>query len=246
MIRPAVQLIIFHGSLDSLPEILHRVDEAGFEGVEFAYRLFESDPKKVARTLDQTGLDVVGRHMIPEDIDGRLDEQLEVYRQIGCDRLAITHFDEARFEDERSVAGVARSIEALADRLDDHGFTVEYHNDGAENVQMADGRTALEELLTVLDEDIDFQLDLRHAIKGGLDPVRLLERHANRIETVHFRDAVPDVDHSIALGQGEVDLDGVLGASVQSDVEWLIYEGNHHMDTLEGALEAIQPDRKVE
>lgn len=239
MPQPAVQLNIFQGSLDTLPEILHRVADAGFEGVEFAYRLFESDSASVARTLERTGLDVVGGHVIPDDFTDRLDGDIGVYRQIGCSRVVVSHFDDERFTDHRAIAEVARSVESFAAELGDD-FTVAYHNDGRENRQLDDGRQGLEELLAVLDDDVGFQLDVSHAIKGDMDPVALLERHADRIDTVHFRDAVPGVDHPIALGQGDVDLDALIDAADRCDVDWLIYEGNHYMDTLEGAHDRIR------
>lgn len=240
MVRPALQLVIFHGSLDTLPEIIHRADDAGFEGVEFAYRLFESDPKTVARTLERTGLEPVGGHMTPEDLDERLETDLDLYRQIGCDRIVLSHFDDQYFESRQAIVDTARDIEAFADRVADHDLSLAYHNDGIENDPIDGNSTALETLVSQLSDDVSLQLDVKHALQGGLDPIDFLARHGERIDTVHFRDAAPDVDHSIALGQGEVDLDALIETAVSCDVDWLIYEGNHHMDTLAGAIDRIE------
>ncbi|WP_276256667.1 sugar phosphate isomerase/epimerase family protein [Halomontanus rarus] len=240
MTKPAVQFHVFQGSLDTHPELLQRVSDIGFEGVEFAWRLFDFEPEQVGRAIDRTGLDVVGRHVSPSELDETGENRASDYRRLTCTKLTVTHFDGEWFTDERSIDELATYIHDHADRLDRHGIDLQYHNNGADNVRLESGRPALEVLLEKLRDDITFELDVGHAVNGGFDPIQLLDRYTHRIDAIHFCDVVPGVEHSIALGQGEVELDRVLDAAITHDIDWVIYEGPHHKTTLNEAYERIQ------
>lgn len=50
---------------EPLPQVLERVAQAGYDGVEFLHRLPEADIDAVVETLEQTGLTVPGAHLGP-------------------------------------------------------------------------------------------------------------------------------------------------------------------------------------
>ncbi|WP_276256676.1 sugar phosphate isomerase/epimerase family protein [Halomontanus rarus] len=243
MTEPAIQLSQFDRSLDPLQDLLHEVSSAGFTGVEFFQRLPGSDPDLILQSLEQTGLETAGVHVWPGWFEHDTEERFELCTRIGCTRLIGSHFDEWTLADEDSVVEFAAELESVADFVGEHGFEFHYHNKGRAGRTLENGQLALERLLEELDDDIGFQLDAAHAIEIAADPIELLERHAERIDTIHFRDAVPSVDHAVAMGQGDVDLEGVYAAAVRADVEWVVYEGNPRLDTLHSALEWARGDR---
>ena len=59
--------------------------------------------------------------------------------------------------------------------------------------------------------EIGLLLDVSHVVASGEDPVAWARRHAQRVERVHLRDAVPG-DLNLGIGRGQVDFRGVLSA----------------------------------
>lgn len=59
---------------------------------------------------------------------------------------------------------------------------------------------------------------------GGVDPVTLVDRYADRIRHVHFADTIVDTRDSTELGKGDLDLDTCVDAVARADVAWYSYE----------------------
>lgn len=77
------------------------------------------------------------------------------------------------------------------------------------------------------DSDLDLCLDTGHLLVGGVDPVRLARRHADRIGHIHLKDVRNDLAHEIRsgtldysqavrrglyvpLGEGDVDIEALV------------------------------------
>ncbi|WP_337061959.1 sugar phosphate isomerase/epimerase family protein [Kineococcus sp. G2] len=60
-------------------------------------------------------------------------------------------------------------------------------------------------------QEIGLLLDTSHVVASGDDVVAWARKHAQRVERVHLRDAVPG-DLNLGIGRGDVDFRGVLGA----------------------------------
>ncbi|GAA4969918.1 sugar phosphate isomerase/epimerase [Kineococcus glutinatus] len=60
-------------------------------------------------------------------------------------------------------------------------------------------------------EELGLLLDVSHLVASGEDPVAWAARHADRVERVHLRDAVPG-DLNLGIGRGQVDFRGVMTA----------------------------------
>lgn len=239
MTGTAVQMYIMRNSFESMSDVLERISVAGFDAVEFAYRVFDADPTAVSRTLEETGLAVAGGHVLPLHVDDAFDDIVERYQQLGCDTVVISHFDESRLSSRAAVRDTAAYLEEQSSRFADHGFTVCYHTDGREFVDIG-GTTAFEELSRST-TDVRFQLDVGHAVEFGHDPTALMERFEERIDSVHIRDIAPNVGHSISLGRGDIDIDRCVQAAIDIDVDWIMYEGDPLIDTLSEACQRIMP-----
>jgi sugar phosphate isomerase/epimerase len=85
---------------------------------------------------------------------------------------------------------------------------------------------------------VDYEMDVFWVVRGGGDPVALLDRYGSRIRLVHLKDIqrgtptgvttgqAPD-DASVALGTGTVDWRTVLKSAVKSRVKWHFIEDEH-------------------
>lgn len=125
--RPAIQLYTLRSMEESLPQTIRRVSQAGFDGVEFADALFESDPRAVRQALDETGTTAVAIHVDLADLEERLEVVVDRCFRLGCRHVIIPHLGASRFRTTDHVDALARRLENLGDRLRSHGIALSYH-----------------------------------------------------------------------------------------------------------------------
>ncbi|WP_158055779.1 sugar phosphate isomerase/epimerase family protein [Halorussus halophilus] len=216
--QPAIQLYTLRELDESVPELLERVGQTAFEGVEFA-GLGESDPEAVAAKLDETGLDAAAAHVGIEELEDDLEGTVETYQRLDCDTLVVPYLGEANFATEEAVADTGRRLVELAARVEELGSTLAYHNHDHEFVDL--GQWSAFELL-VQETDLDFELDLGWAAAAGHDPTELLSRLTGRVPVVHLKDTADS--QSVELGEGILDSEACVEAARDAGAEWLVYE----------------------
>lgn len=126
-LRPAIQLYTLRSIETSLPDTIRRVSQAGFEGVEFAGELFESDPRAVRRALDETDTVPVAAHVDLSELEARPEPVADRCRRVGCDHVVIPHLGADLFRTTERVDALGRRLEAVGDRLDSYGIDLSYH-----------------------------------------------------------------------------------------------------------------------
>ena len=216
--RPAIQLYTLRDLDDSLPNLLARVGETAFEGVEFA-GLGDEEPGAVRDALDDAGLDAAGAHVGIDALEDDLDATAETYRRLDCDRVVVPYLDAAAFASRETVADTARRLQELDARLSDRGVELGYHNHDHEFATVA-GDAAFE--LLAAETDFDLELDVGWAAAAGHDPTDLLDRLRGRVPLVHLKDVAGD--RPVELGEGDLDLDACVRAARDAGTEWLVYE----------------------
>ncbi|NHN59663.1 MULTISPECIES: sugar phosphate isomerase/epimerase [Halorussus] len=216
--RPAIQLYTLRDLDEPLPDLLARVGETAFEGVEFA-GLGDSDPEEIRDALDDAGLEAAGAHVGIEALEDDLAGVVEIYEALGCDRIVVPYLDESAFESEAAVSDTADRLSAIADRLDDRGVALGYHNHDHEFVDLG-GESAYEHLADAT--DFDLELDLGWADAAGHDPADLLAEYGDRVPLVHLKDVADTTP--VELGEGDLDVEASVEAAEDAGTEWLIYE----------------------
>jgi len=128
MTRIGVQLHTFRNIDEDLPTVLHRTAEHGFEGVEFAHRFHNSNPRKIADALAETGLEPIGAHVGLAHLEREFTSLVDQYTTIGCSSLVIPHLAAINFISFDRIDRLAERLADLADRLASHGFELVIHN----------------------------------------------------------------------------------------------------------------------
>jgi sugar phosphate isomerase/epimerase len=239
--RPAIQLFTLRDLDGSLPDLLARVGETAFEGVEFA-GLGDSDPDEIRDALDDAGLDAAAAHVGVEDLEADLDAAVEAYRRLDCDRVVVPYLDEAHFASKEQTVDTARRLQELDGRLSDRGLDLGYHNHDHEFAAL-DGDSAFDVLAD--ETGIDLELDVGWATAAGRDPVGLLDHRRGRVPLVHLKDMAGD--RPVELGEGDLEIEACVRAAREAGTEWLIYEHDepenaeesleHGAETLAGLLD---------
>jgi sugar phosphate isomerase/epimerase len=225
--RTAMQLYTLRDVEGSLESLLEWVAEAGFDGVEFAYRLPESEPGLIAETLDRLNLSVAGVHANFGSLPGEQPSTVsrerlrELCRTVATTNVVVPYLEPSCFDDAESVMETAAALSTLAESLADEGLRLHYHNHDQE-FQRVDGDYAIETLLART--DIELELDTGWAAYAGADPAALLERYDDRISLVHVKDVDAETGTATQLGSGCLDLTRLGEQLRASSVEWAIYE----------------------
>jgi sugar phosphate isomerase/epimerase len=220
---------------------LRAAREIGYEGVEL-FDLHGHDAHEVRALLDELGLTVCGRHASLEAIESDLGGLAGELRAVGSDRLVLAWIEPPATAHEADAV-VAR-IAALAKRVRAAGLRLGFHNHDGELRPLDDGRTVLDRLVELGEEQLFFEVDLGWAWFAGVEPASLLERLAPRVPLVHVKDLAPRAEHRfVPVGDGDVGYRELLPAIEGRGIDWLLVEqdevGEHGLDAVRRSFAAI-------
>ncbi|EFW94027.1 hypothetical protein ZOD2009_02750 [Haladaptatus paucihalophilus DX253] len=226
MTRTAIQLYTLRELNEPLPDLLARVGEAGFDGVEFA-GLGDADPAAVTDALDDAGLEAAAAH-VPigelEDDPGRVARE---YHRLGCEWVVVPYLEAAHFESREAATRTARRLDELAARMEGHSTSLGYHNHDHEFASV-DGETGFEVFLS--ESEVEIELDIGWAVAAGADPRSLLRSLGDRVPLVHVKDTHDG--EPVELGDGDVDLTACVDTAKEVGADWLVYEHDNPADPL--------------
>jgi inosose dehydratase len=146
------------------------------------------------------------------------------------------HDDPSLMLDEAAWTRFAESMKLVTGLCRARGYEPTFHHHGASYVETPQ---EIEEMLNRT--DVGLCLDTGHLLIGGGDPVKAAREWATRINHLHLKDVHRAViDRVVArkgvmldfwrdgafcpLGQGDLDIDSILGALQDSFSGWLVVE----------------------
>ena len=209
----------------------------GFTEVEAAgtYKLppsdFAAQVKKAGLRIASTGADF---NLLAKDVGSVIkDAQAFGAQQVMC--AWIPH--EGRFS-RGHVDKAVPVFMKVGHAMRDAGLRLLYHVHGYEFQQGPDG-TLFDALAKQTEAGVlDFQMDVFWVVHGGGNPVELFAKYPGRFPSTHLKDMrkgtkvgeptgnAPD-DTSVVLGEGMVDITGVLRAANKAGVKLHFIEDEH-------------------
>ncbi len=203
-------------------EILGKVKEIGFEGVEFAgYAGLE--PEVIKARLDELGLTAVGCHIGLSDLDGdKLAETVKTAKTLGMKYIGIGG---APHSTEEDVATLCRIFGNANEKYKDEGLKFYYHNH-TEEFEIKFGDTLC---MDAIAEKAYLEVDTYWSYCGGADNYKYITENKDRIILLHIKDGIDR--HPTALGEGDNDLLSVFKAAKEIDIPWLILENDDPVPT---------------
>ncbi|WP_306052764.1 sugar phosphate isomerase/epimerase family protein [Natronococcus wangiae] len=230
MPKTAINLYSVRALEASATEVLDRVADAGYDGVQFAGECspVHDDPDAIAETLERRGLEVAPPHVGIEALEDDRSAVREAYAPFEIDAVVVPWLDPDGFESAAAVDETAARIDALAADLADDGWDLHYHNHDHEYADLGDER-AFDRFVGAT--NVGIELDVGWALVAGDEPATRIRDLEGRVRTVHMKDMDVDADPSfVEIGEGDVDMRACAEAAAAVDAEWLVYEHDDPAD----------------
>ena len=237
MVNFGIQLYSLRDIDKPLPELLEDVADVGFEGVEFAYRVYDEDHEAIRETLERTGLTAAGSHVPVDRLEEDREATVELFDSFNCRTLTIPGFSEDYFETKEGIAEATERLRSIASNVAEDGVELLYHNH-AEEFAVHDDEYGFELLFDALEGAVGPQVDIGSAAAGGANPAALIRR-LGTVPQTHLTQV--DLDGPEPTGDG-YDLQEVTEAMIEADTEWIFweYEAEDPLSTLPGAVELLE------
>lgn len=193
---------------DSMRLALEKVAAMGYKNVEFA-GFFDYTAEQIRIWLDTFGLTASGTHtglgaITPENIDATI----AYHKAIGCDHLIVPGAD---WKTEEKLNANIAALNAAQPKLAAAGIRLGYHNHSGEFLVTPYGKIIEEEIIART--NVDLEIDTFWSYNAGMDNIALLDRLADRINTIHLKDGIPTAAEFRTYGDWH---HGVVGKSVGS------------------------------
>ena len=177
--------------------------------------------------LDAAGLRCQSSHMGYERLRDDLPGALAEAKALGATWVVcpwIAHNKVFTRDDAMKAAELFNKVGTAAEQA---GMKFAYHCHGYEMVPSPEG-TLFETIAVNCDpKRVMFQMDVFHAYHGGADPVKLIEKYAGRVPSLHLKDmkkglpvkagtAVGTPEEDVPVGTGQIDMARVLRAAMKA------------------------------
>jgi len=232
--RLGLQLYTVRHVASPLPALLAEVAAAGYEGVE-TVGTQGADPVRLRDALAAAGLALASAHVPLAELRADPRRLSATHRVLGTPMLVVPFLTPAdRPLDLAGWAALGRELDALGDRLAADGLALAYHHHDFELVRHA-GRDGLTALLEAADPArLALELDSGWLAAVGEDPADWIDRWGPRVARLHLKDLAAGGGSAtwVDVGDGVLDLPGVVAVARAQGVPWLLVEHDAPTDPL--------------
>ncbi|WP_248763392.1 sugar phosphate isomerase/epimerase [Pseudarthrobacter sp. SSS035] len=176
-------------------ETLRKVGGIGYRAVEISQ--IPMTPENVAeldRSRGELGMDIAALSVameIPKGMPGdslkdNFDKVVDDAKRLDAKLLRIGMLPYSAMKSIDAVIDFAKQANEYAERLQEQGLGLYYHNHHIEFAKF-DGKYMLD-IIAENSPAMGMEIDVHWVQRGGLDPVRTLEKYAGRTAMVHLKD----------------------------------------------------------
>lgn len=218
---------------------IRKVGEMGYDGVQFA-GFFDTPAEKVKQVMGEAGVVAAGSHMGYDTLLGEELDRTLAYNQVIGNGLIICPALPGNLQGSvDAYKRAAESLNMIGERCEQQGFTFGYHNHHFEFADLGDGQRGFDILFENTDPAfVKMELDCYWASHAGFDPEEIIRKYKDRCVSMHIKDMkrVGEKKVTTEIGDGELDIKGLLNIGDQHSVRWFTVEQeDFDQDTLESA-----------
>ncbi|WP_313129644.1 sugar phosphate isomerase/epimerase family protein [Anaerocolumna sp.] len=207
---------------DNFPEVLKRVAQIGYTGVEFA-GYGNLTASQMRELLEENDLKSISSHVSLERLLNNLDEELSYNQQIGTQAIIVPYHSPETAQD---VEKLAEQLAPIAKAVRSAGFIFGYHNHAHEFTKSEDGVTHLDLLLQLTDpRDVVLELDVYWVAYAGVDVLEYMEKQKERIRLLHIKQMADfESKKCVDLDEGVLDFNRIIRKGLENGVQHCILE----------------------
>ena len=206
---------------EDLAESLKKVADIGYPTVQISGTC-PFDAQWLKNELDKNGLQCVITHTPKDQLENPSQVCLD-HKIFGCEYVGLGYY---KFKDgdlQQIFDTFVQTYDPIAKAIRENGLYFMYHHHDME-FQKLDGQTILRKLAQAFrPEELGFTLDTYWVQKGGSDPAMYIREFAGRCPCIHLKDYGYTATME-AVGQGNINWDGVFAAAADSKVDYMLVE----------------------
>lgn len=243
--KVGIQLYSLRGDCEKdLDGVLKALGEAGYDGVELA-GFYQYSPEEFKALCDKYGLKIISAHVGRDELIKDPEGQAKLYASLGCKYIALPWAD--RKMDLPAAPGYnfyLDDLRKISEACQKEGIKLLYHSHDFE-FEKLEGKDLIDILLDDCGKDVlKSELDTCWCHVAGTDPSAFLRSHKGLCPLVHFKDYVGTPGGNMyaligkaekegaksetfeyrPVGEGKLDLLGMLKAAKESGTKWVIVE----------------------
>jgi sugar phosphate isomerase/epimerase len=236
-------------------ETLRKVSAIGYNAVEISQIPMTSENvSELDRARGELGMDIAAlsvametpKGMPGDSLKDHFDKVVDDARTLGSTLLRIGMLPFPAMKSIGAVVDFAKQANDYAERLQEHGIGLYYHNHHIEFAKF-DGKYMLD-IIAENSPAMGMEIDVHWVQRGGLDPVRTLEKYAGRTAMVHLKDyrigqlpesafgllgfgdvagfmaEFKDVVQFAEVGEGNLDFPAIIPAAREAGARYLLVE----------------------
>lgn len=236
-------------------ETLRKVSAIGYSAVEISQ--IPMTPENVGeldRSRTELGMDIAalsvnieGRKGMPvESLADDFDKIVDDAKRLDTSLLRIGMLPFGAMKSLDSVVEFAKQANGYAERLQEQGISLYYHNHHVEFAKF-DGKYMLD-IIAENSPAMGMEIDVHWVQRGGLDPVRALQKYAGKTAMVHLKDyrigQMPESSFGLLekgdfpgfmsefrnvvqfaeVGEGNLDFPSIIPAAMAAGARYLLVE----------------------
>ena len=257
MAKIGVQAMMLKGSFSELGafETLRKVSAIGYNAVEISQipmtpeNVAELDRSRSELSMDIAALSVAmetPQGMPADSLKDHFDKVVDDARRLDTKLLRIGMLPFPAMKSIHALVDFAKQANEYAERLQEQGISLYYHNHHVEFAKF-DGKYMLD-VIAENSPAMGMEIDVHWVQRGGLDPVRTLEKYAGRTAMVHLKDyrigQMPDASFGMLesgdvagfmaefrnvvqfaeVGEGNLDFASIIPAAEAAGAQYMLVE----------------------
>lgn len=236
-------------------ETLRKVSAIGYNAVEISQiPMTAENVAELERSQTELGMDIAALSVameVPTGFPGdslvdHFDKIVADAKQLDTKLLRIGMLPFPAMKSLDAVVEFAKKTNEYAERLKEHGLSLYYHNHHIEFAKF-DGKYMLD-IIAENSPAMGMEIDVHWVQRGGLDPVRILEKYSGRTAMVHLKDyrigELPEASFGMLetgdfkgfmqefrnvvqfaeVGEGNLDFASIIPAAQAAGAEYLLVE----------------------
>ncbi|MBT2521933.1 sugar phosphate isomerase/epimerase [Arthrobacter sp. ISL-28] len=236
-------------------ETLRKVSAIGYNAVEISQiPMTAENVTELDRSRSELGMDIAAlsvametpKGMPGDSLKDHFDKIVDDAKRLDARLLRIGMLPFPAMKSIGAVVDFAKLANEYAERLQEHGIGLYYHNHHIEFAKF-DGKCMLD-IIADNSPAMGMEIDVHWVQRGGLDPVRTLTKYAGRTAMVHLKDyrigelpqsafgllesgnvagfmaEFKDVVQFAEVGEGNLDFPAIIPAAQAAGARYMLVE----------------------